>query len=82
MVLKSMVVMGGTFSPPHRGHISVATAALECVERGGHEKVMRFLLSPAHQGYDKRGKLPVQDRLCYMGGFTMSNGYERVYDNR
>jgi len=59
----AMLVFGGTFSPPHIGHIEIAKKSMTTVEHEGGTKVALCLLSPSNQGYTKPGKLPDKDRL-------------------
>jgi len=51
-------ILGGTFDPPHAGHLEFARAALE------HLRLDEVILLPAHRNPLKRGRSsPAKDRL-------------------
>lgn len=71
-----LAILGGTFNPPHLGHLSIASAAHDS---GGYDTV---LLVPAHQPPHKEyaGGASAEDRLAMLSLLTVGHSWLHVDD--
>jgi nicotinic acid mononucleotide adenylyltransferase len=82
----AVLVLVGSFAPPHRSHVAVADAAIRRLVTQG-EPVRALLVVPNRDSYvqvkigDRYGRLSLQNRVAMLGHLFSASDYPVIIDD-